>query len=170
MDVFNYPLLVVTRGLPGSGKTTWAKMVMASHHNACGRANRDDIRRSVFADVASSMGYRFYKSQEKLVTQIQDRIIEAVLCSGKHVIVDDTTLPWIRYSRFEKLALNNLAELVIVNFDADAETCIQRQEGRPSEEQVPTSVILKMSGVRTKENEAKWIATGKVVPAHSVDW
>lgn len=76
--------LTIVRGLPGSGKTTWAKAQL----NAW-RVNRDDIRAQYTGvwDFSNSL-------LENLVTLLQKQMITELLGRGLHVIVDDTNLDW----------------------------------------------------------------------------
>lgn len=71
--------VIICRGLPASGKTTWSKKQDAV------RVNKDDLRMMIDDGKWSS-------KREKLILQIRDSIIVKGLRDGRDVIVDDTNL------------------------------------------------------------------------------
>lgn len=76
--------MIITRGVPASGKTTWAKAWTAEETTLRARVNRDDIRHSQFG--------RGFGVDERAVTVIQDASIRAHLKAGRSVVVDNTNL------------------------------------------------------------------------------
>src|SRR5690348_7760173 len=75
--------LIMTKGLPGSGKSTWAKQIVSENPGAVKRVNKDDLRSMVD-------GGKWSKANETFVLLVRDQIVDAALSSGKSVIVDDT--------------------------------------------------------------------------------
>ena len=73
--------LIITRGLPGSGKTTWAKAQPGTV-----RVNRDELRRMMHG------GHTGEGWAERQITVAQRAQIEALLRAGVSVICDDTNL------------------------------------------------------------------------------
>ena len=84
------------RGLPGSGKSTYAKQLVTESPNMYKRINRDDLR-AMFDN-----GY-WSKGNEKFVKQVRDILIIKGLEEGKHVIVDDTNLSTTNETRIRQL-------------------------------------------------------------------
>lgn len=74
-----------TVGLPGSGKTTWAKKFIAESSEKIVRANRDDLRQMLHDGF-------FSPENEQMVTKVQEDIIYGALRRGHSVMVDDTNL------------------------------------------------------------------------------
>ena len=128
------PTLTITRGLPGSGKTTWAKQ-QGGHV----RVNRDDLRRMLHG------GPLLTGWAEKQVTVAQRAQVEALLRAGVNVICDDTNL---RARVFRELAeLGRLcgAEVVVHDFtDVPVEECVARDASRPDGERVGEDAIRGM--------------------------
>jgi predicted kinase len=77
--------LIMARGLPGSGKTTWAKELLANEPGKWKRINKDDLRAMLDNSAWS-------KKNEKFVVQTRDFLVTTALISGYSVIVDDTNL------------------------------------------------------------------------------
>jgi len=75
--------LTITRGLPASGKSTWA-LEQVKLFPGTVRVNRDTIRQM--------LGVKWNTKLEKLVSQIRDDSIRSALASGRNVICDDTNL------------------------------------------------------------------------------
>jgi predicted kinase len=128
------PTLTLTRGLPGSGKTTWAKQ-QGGHV----RVNRDDLRRMLHG------GPLFQGWAEVQVTLAQRAQVEALLRAGINVICDDTNL---RAKAFRDLAdLGRLcgARVEVHDFtDVPVEECIARDAARPEGERVGEEAIRSM--------------------------
>lgn len=79
--------LIATRGLPGSGKTTWARaQLAAAEPGSLVRMNRDDLRAAMHGGPAG-----LYRTEDQ-VSLVQHSGIEALLRSGVSVIVDDMNL------------------------------------------------------------------------------
>jgi predicted kinase len=78
--------LYLTRGLPGSGKTTKARAWVAEAPERRVRVNRDDLR-------AMAHGGRVGADwQEDAVTVVQRAAVAALLVGGYDVVIDDTNL------------------------------------------------------------------------------
>ena len=124
--------LLMLRGLPASGKTTFAEEI--SRNGRFVRVNKDDIREGQFPN---------YKPRdEREVVRIEDRMIEEALSEGKSVVVDDTNLNPIHERRLRNLAEAHAVELHIKDFDVPLEECIERNIKRGMK--VPTSAIVAM--------------------------
>ncbi|SCL26752.1 AAA family ATPase [Micromonospora inyonensis] len=119
------PALVITRGLPGSGKTTYAKRWVAEDPERRFRVNRDDLR-------AMGHGRRVgVRWQEDAVTTAQKAQVLALLRAGMSVIADDTNLPDASVEQWRRLAEQAGAHLVAVDLrEVPVETCIARDAAR----------------------------------------
>lgn len=134
----NRPTLILTVGLPASGKTTFAKEVVRTAPNRDNfvRANRDDIRKMLYDQA-------FCPNEEGTVTLVQDAIITAALVSGRNVIVDDTNLNPRTMARLRVLADDHGATVEVVDFrHVPLATCLSRDADR--KDPVGEEVIMRM--------------------------
>lgn len=79
--------LILTRGIPASGKTSWSLAWVAEAPDGRVRVNRDDLRRMLHG-VSHGLTY----AQEKQITATQVAIVKGALAKGQSVVVDDTNL------------------------------------------------------------------------------
>jgi predicted kinase len=112
--------MIMTRGLPASGKTTWAKK-----QKGYIRINRDDIRAMLFTEIL------YTKDQEEQVTIVQHGAIKNALKNGQSVIIDDTNLNNKFVRELMKIAQSFGAEVKFEDFtDVPYKTCIERDASR----------------------------------------
>jgi predicted kinase len=126
--------LTITRGLPGSGKTTWAR-----GQRGHVRVNRDDLRRMMHGGPLL-MGW-----SETQVTLAQHAQVAALLRAGVNVICDDTNLRRETVRDLRRLGRECGAEVVIRDFtEVPLEVCIARDATRPPDERVGEETIRGM--------------------------
>ncbi|NBU34805.1 hypothetical protein EBS40_09370 [bacterium] len=77
--------LIMLKGLPASGKSTWAKEQVRLSKGKTKRVNKDDLRAMIDDGEWS-------KQNEKLILEIRDELVFKFLMQGYDVIVDDTNL------------------------------------------------------------------------------
>jgi predicted kinase len=128
----NKPKLLCLRGLPASGKTTYAKELA---NKGWVRVNKDDLR-------AMLNNSKFSKDNESYILALRDEIIISSLVQGKNVVVDDTNLDPKHLIAFESIAGEFLSDFEIRFFDVDVKECIRRNALR--EKPVPEKVIYTM--------------------------
>lgn len=130
----------MTKGLPASGKSTWAKAYI-KERTAKGekwkRVNKDDMR-------AMLDDSQWSKENEKFILDIRDMVVTTALLSGYNVIVDDTNLHEKHERTLRKMVAmwNGEAEMKIspqpekITFeikdftDISVEECIKRDQKR----------------------------------------
>jgi predicted kinase len=119
--------VLILRGLPGSGKTTWAKQLMAEkswYHRVC----KDDLRAMLHNGV-----YNTY--HEKAVRELQNVLIRELLWEFGPVIVDNTNLNDRQVRTMLNYCFSRLHTAVpvwIIDFLTPVEVCIERDAQRPS--------------------------------------
>lgn len=113
--------VILLRGLPASGKSTFAKDLV-SKDNSYVRVNKDDIR--------SMISLPWSKESEKLVIDIRDESIKSALARGKNVIVDDTNFHPKHIERVIEIANELSVKFEIKDFDTPIWTCLERDDLR----------------------------------------
>lgn len=147
--------LVICRGLPGSGKTTYARAVIDDNpRGEAARVNRDDIRWRVF-NTECLAGTRDF---EDVVTHLQHGMIRALLATGVTVVCDDTNLYPEHTAALMRLAVEAGVVWMIRDFThIPLKTCIARDRTRlfsaQSREYVGPVIITAM---HTKHSVEGW--------------
>lgn len=122
--------LTILRGLPGSGKTTFARVVVSNDPERMCRINRDDLR-DMMHHGAFIKGSKGTDGTERSVIAVRDAAIKAALLKGIDVVCDDTNLPNRTVRDLVKLARSVYSEYEIVDFtNVSLEGCIKRDAER----------------------------------------
>lgn len=132
--------IFMTKGLPGSGKTTWARKYQETlGNNKIVRVNKDDLR-------AMIDNGQWSKENEKFILEVRDAIINQALRRGRHVVVDDTNLDPKHETALRKLASSytNVGFKVVPFTHETLDTCLQRNSERCGASRVPEKVIREM--------------------------
>jgi predicted kinase len=133
--------LIITRGLPASGKTTHARRWVNADPAGRIRLNRDEIRRMLHADTGRTTN----GLQENLITKIQQDTARQALRAGVDVIVDDTNLRGRTATDWATLADVVGAKFTVVDLThVSLDEALRRNQARPYEHQVPDEVIETM--------------------------
>ena len=133
--------ILILRGIPASGKSTYAKQLVKDHPGVYKRINRDDLR-EMFD------GYHLTPDNEKFAKKVRDLLILEALDAGKHVIVDDTNLSSKNFNRISQLAdmhrkkTGHQVKVEVKEFEVTLDEAIERDEKR--EKPVGRKVIKKM--------------------------
>lgn len=118
--------LIITRGYPASGKTTWALAQLDIGDGNRARVNRDDLRASMFVGIRG-IGTR---EQEDRITVAQRAMVRGLLRAGVTVIVDDTNLRHDVARMWWRIADQMNARFSVVDFSTDVESCVARDAER----------------------------------------
>ncbi|GAA3276468.1 AAA family ATPase [Dactylosporangium vinaceum] len=130
--------LTITRGLPASGKTTWAK-----EQPHLTRVNRDDLRRMMHGGRVADEQQRGRAERE--VTVAHHAAVEALLRAGASVVCDDTNLRSRVVREFAEIAARCGAHFTVRDFtDVPVEECIRRDAQRTGDGHVGEEAIRSM--------------------------
>lgn len=130
--------LIFCKGLPGSGKSTWALEYCKKNHGWI-RVNRDDIR--------ASRGQYWIPEQEDYITAVERFMVQDALLKGYNVIVDAMNinikycLAWNKWVHDLMRDYNldiNVTEKV---FETPVDVCIERDAMRPADRRVGGKMI-----------------------------
>lgn len=117
--------VILTKGLPASGKTTWAENFVKGnpdHRNL----NRDDLRYMLFGK-----DYKFSKERENQISDAQENLARMFIKEGLSLVISDTNLNPKVESRWKNFAKYHNASFVIQDFtDVPLHVCIERDIAR----------------------------------------
>jgi predicted kinase len=126
--------VIITVGGIASGKSTWARKVVAEQPNHV-IVERDELRRMQgFGPIGTP-------AQEKTITKIQRGLIETALLDGLTPIVSDTNTDKSLRNSLVKFIHKLGADVYLNVFDTPLHVCIERNAARA--EPVPEKVVRK---------------------------
>lgn len=139
--------LIVTVGIPCSGKSTWAAKQQSERPDKVRVVTRDDIR--------AMCGSRFEDDDEKVVADIRDSMIAHWLNAGFDVICADTNISTKVQNRLRSVAHGCRSSMVIERFDVGLELALSRngQRWANGDRKVPDSAIIQMYEQLMKNKE-----------------
>ena len=127
--------VIITIGLPGSGKSTWKTQFMSKNENFVA-VSRDNFREMLKnAQVCEP-------NIERLISELQDKCIIGALNARQNVVVDNTHLKESYINHIIDL-VKYKADVEFMLFDVPAKKCIERDALR--DKKVGESVIMKMN-------------------------
>jgi predicted kinase len=142
--------IILTRGIPGSGKTYWAdnfvkeqgqfkyvsgNVELCTYFDNWVNISRDNLRFALFGK------YTITPNQENQVTQQQIKIALESIKRGQSIIISDTNLNPKTQNRWIEFAKQNNLEFEYKDFlDVPFQVCIERDKKR--DKQVGKEVIL----------------------------
>jgi len=128
----------MTRGLPGSGKSTWALEEVDKAKGSLKRVNKDSLRQMIDNG-------RWSKGNEKFVVAGRNTLVNAALLAGHSVVVDDTNFGAVHEDALRAIAQKNNAEFSIKDFThVSLDECLKRDAKRTGTAQVGPDVIKRM--------------------------
>lgn len=139
------PKLIMLKGLPASGKSTWAKEQVRKGNGRVKRVNKDDLR-------AMLDDGQWSKANEDGVKSVRDMVVAYFLGNKYDVIVDDTNLDPKHKVKLKEIAEIFNAEFTVKFFDTWVEECILRDKDR--EKSVGEKVIRQMYEQYLKPKDA----------------
>lgn len=128
----------LTVGIPGSGKSSWAKAEIAKDPNNWVRINNDDLRAMMNGSVWSA-------DYEKMITDARNYLLRDALKRGKNVIIDNLNLNRRHFDTVCDIAKSVNVDVQVLEkaFYIDVEEAIARDAGREGKAKVGADVIKK---------------------------
>lgn len=146
--------LIIMSGVPGSGKSTYAKELQHQYGDRVRIASSDDIRYELFGT------YDYFKGDPLMWKELEKRIIDWSTLPHPIVVLDACCLTnkvrrkWLRKFR----PYFDFIELVIV--ETPFFECVKRQELR--ERKVPSEVIHNMYCAKEQPEEEDYASFDKI--------
>jgi predicted kinase len=121
--------LTLTRGLPASGKSTWAEKMLLAFPEELVRLERDLLRDQLYGpmgrvyvnkpelDMTDEQFVEFMRERESTVSKVQEAMAKAAIAAGKSVIISDTNLRAKYVREWAKKAAEWNVEFRTVKFD-----------------------------------------------------
>lgn len=145
--------LIMTRGLPASGKTTWAQRTQEQYikeGKTCAIVCKDDIRENL-----ASQGWTWSREGEKQVIALRDSLITGYLQDGVDLVISADTNFGKHKHDLKALADKHGAEFSVKDFTkVPLEVCLDRDAKRVNS--VGPKVI--------KDMYNKYLALPEIVP------
>ncbi len=123
--------LILTRGIQGSGKTTWARQWVEEDPENRVRINNDDLR--------NMLGKYWVTSRENLVSSIKENMAEEAINRGYDIVVDNMNLNpkeilfWKDMVKMANMDPDGYQyEIEYKDFFIPLEECIRRDAMRPN--------------------------------------
>jgi predicted kinase len=133
--------LIITRGLPCAGKSTFAKEYIKKKKNFI-IIEKDMIRKELFGDHIDQ--YIFSRQSECLVVHTQFERIIHNLRMGKNVIVANTHLDDRLLGVFKQIASILKVKMIIKDFrNVPLDICIKRDERRKARTMVDVNIGIR---------------------------
>ena len=152
--------IIILKGIPASGKSTWAKDMLHKNPGKYKRLNKDDFRGMLDNS-------KWSPENEKFVTDLRDHIVAHSLKNDLSIIVDDTNLNTKHENKIHDIAQHyantsqNPVSFQVKWFHIEKKEAIERDKGRIGNAQVGVKVIEDMfssySKVKNKEDRIEII-------------
>jgi predicted kinase len=152
--------IILTVGVPGSGKDTWATQEMSRYPGKYKRVNRDLMREMLDADQC-------HNRNELFINVIRDRTVEYALGKGYDVILSDTNLRPDTFNSMVEIGrrIGNV-RVMEKKFDIPLKVCKERNRNR--DRVVPEHVIDRMykkfKNIKDIPNKDVYVAAGEIQP------
>lgn len=124
------------RGLPASGKSSWARDFAAANDNIL-VISKDDIRRQVVGDG------KWKPKLEGEVIKIENVLIDTGMMLGKTIVSDNTNYNPKHIARYQEYCKKYDYQFELMDFNTPPEECIKR-DLRRGEKAVGADVIWEM--------------------------
>lgn len=135
--------LLMLKGLPASGKSTYAKELVAKGWK---RVNKDDLR-------AMMDDSKWSRANEKIIISSEMDLVVNLLVSGSDVIVDSTN--FAHENKWKNVAEERGATFEVKFFDVPLMECIER-DSRRGDKSVGSKVIYKMYEEYLEPKKSQW--------------
>lgn len=125
-------------GIPGSGKSTWAKAEVAKDPSNWVRVNNDDLRAMMNSSVWSA-------DYEKMITDARNYLIRDALKRGKNVVIDNLNLNRRHFDDVCKIAKSVNIDVQVLEkaFYIELEEALARNSKREGAARVPDEVVTR---------------------------
>jgi len=115
--------IILLVGVPGSGKSTWAKKYVEDSENHTIRVNNDELR-----EMMNTVLYD-WRNESLIADVVRDTVVNGLL-RGWNVIIDNMNISKKHYNYWKKFADSQGYEVEVRIFDPGLDICIERDKLR----------------------------------------
>ena len=148
------PHLLVLVGIPGAGKTTYARRLCA-RCPAVRLISPDEFRERLYPGYQAGRS-DIYRMDNDRIFRLAYRAVTEALAAGKDVVFDATSLTVSRRQKLIQLGQRYAAVLIARYFPIHPREALHRNRLRPR--QVPPAVILHMAAMLQPPERAEGFA------------
>ena len=147
--------LILTRGLPGVGKSTWIKENNLEQYTI----SPDAVRLMIQSPVMTlDVGLEISQKNDKEVWELVFDFIEKRMQKGEFIVVDGIHSRNSLISRYKKLCKEYKYRCTVVDFsDVPLEECLKRNKERDPYKFVPEEVIRKIHARFETDQIGGWV-------------
>ena len=142
-------VVLILRGLPASGKSTFARKLVDENKGSWKRLNKDELR-AMLDNSQHSI------PNEKFVERVRDMMLIEALKEGKNAVIDDTNLSERPVERIRQVVgkyakeAKQAIKIEFATMETSLEECLARDEVR--EKKVGRDVIMQMYNQHIAKN------------------
>lgn len=146
--------LLLLRGAPGSGKSTWIKNNGLSNYTL----EADKYRIAICNPVLTEDGqFVISQNNDKVAWNNLFRDLETRMQNGDFTIIDATHANPRSFAKYKNLVETYRYRVFVKTFDADWKTLLSRNDSRPKNKQIPESALLRMHVMFNNTCVPKWV-------------
>lgn len=148
MTTYTHQVTILV-GIPGSGKSTWAKEIVELELEPYGITSaiisRDDVRFSMLNE-----GEDYFKHEKEVFEEFIRQINESIAIGINYVFIDATHINEAsRKKVLKRLVVDPKTRLDIVDVQCDVNIALERNRQREGLRRVPDAAILNMEKRKT---------------------
>lgn len=121
------PKMIILRGIPGSGKTTFAKQLCKEEDYW--RINYDELRQMILGELNWTKGFKLYKF-ESIIETISFELAKSIMTIGYDIVIDNTNLNHSVVNKWQNLGEEYGYEVEIKEMTTPLEICLERDKLR----------------------------------------
>lgn len=131
--------LLVLSGVPGCGKSTWAKNFV--EENSAIVVSRDEIRFSFL-----KKGEDYFAHEDEVTATFYKKINEYLALGAYDYVIADATHNTIKARNYmlDQINMDNVEQIIAVNFYISIDQCIKQNRQRTGRARVPDYTIERM--------------------------
>ena len=106
------PKMLVTKGLPGCGKTEAIRAFLVKNRtyvNIC----KNDLRNMQFGSFAN---YKYTDKNEEYIKNLEIELVKSVINTGKNIVISDTNITFHEIKLWERIAKENNYHFEVMDF------------------------------------------------------